>query len=204
MNLAVHHMMGAALFAKRVREIEVQNKEQRFGDFFSEIIWHSSATTLLAVAAIEAYINEIFLDAKTNFPVDVAQIVAEQWAQIERTPTLKKYHKALRLKGAKAMEGSPAYQEMDNLIKARNALTHFQPQWQDEETSHREVEQRLKGKFPTSPFMDSGSTFFPNQCMTYGFTKWAVETAMTFSNEFSIRFAITNKFLKFKDMIELT
>lgn len=203
MNLAVHHMMGAALFSKRVREIEEQNKGQPFGPFFSEIIWNASAATFLTVAAIEAYINEIFLSANTHFPSKIAQVVDGRWKKIAHFQTLKKYQEALRLKGKEGIpKGCSIYQNIASLIEARNALIHFQPQWHDESRSHRRIANLLKGKFDTSPFMDQGASFFPDKCMTYGYVKWAIDTAMAFANEFSDRSGILNKFTKYNEKID--
>ncbi len=201
MNLAVHHMMGAALFAKHAGEIEANHRGEQLGEFFSEITWNVSATIFLSVAAIEGHINEIFLEANVYFSEHDDQEIAKLWERIERYEILYKYQEALQLNNkAKMPKSDTIYQNMDSLIKARNALVHFQPQWHDEEKSHRKIQERLKGKFEPSPFMDSGASFFPNKCMSHSFASWAVHTAMKFADEFSEKSGIMNKFIKFESL----
>jgi hypothetical protein len=61
-NYAVPHLLSAAIFSRRLGEIEAEHSGQDFGPFWDEILAHASATVFLAVAGLESYANELFID----------------------------------------------------------------------------------------------------------------------------------------------
>src|SRR5262245_10168915 len=67
-NFAVNHLIAAALFARKTAEIERLHTGTDLNPFFDEIMSYVSASILCAVAGLETYINELFLDADTCFP----------------------------------------------------------------------------------------------------------------------------------------
>ena len=61
-------------------------------------------------------------------------------------------------------KGEAAFDNVAALIKLRNALVHFKPEWSDEKREHLKIEKRLKGKFQLSPFLSPNDEFFPKRC----------------------------------------
>lgn len=102
----------------------------------------------------------------------------------------------------KFAQGKSPFQGADALIKLRNALVHFKPEWHDEQELHKKIELRLKDKFPINPFIGVNGVFFPQQCMSYGCTKWAVSTALMFMKDFSERASFPYRFEQFASRVD--
>lgn len=199
---AVQHLMAAARFSRMCGDVEVSHKGQPLGSFFDEQIAYVSSTVLLSVASIESNINEYFSDPKKYFPEVALELLNEVLNLVESKNILEKYQMALVLKGYKRFPlGESPFQEVDALIKLRNALVHFKPEWHDEQELHKKIESRLKGRFEINPFIGQNGVFFPQQCMSYGCTKWAVKTALLFMENFSKRAGLPNRFVKFADRL---
>jgi hypothetical protein len=204
MDLAVQHMLAVARFARRVAEIESENSCQPLGNFFDEIISYTMATILSSVAAIEAHINETFVDADTHFPEVEKTLRNEIWNVVEQKEILEKYQWAMVLKGKPRLDrSSSAFQHAVSLIKLRNAIVHFKPEWYDEQKVHKKIEDRLKGKFRLSPFISSGP-FFPQKCMSHGCAAWSVNAALAFEDAFSKESGLPANFDQFKSQFSTT
>ena len=148
----------------------------------------------MAALSIEAFINEVFLMADLYF--SEPDKVRALWVDLEREPTLEKFQVALGLKDKERMDkGAAIYQNADTLIKLRDALTHFKPEWSDEKIVHKQIEARIKSKFPLSPFFLSDS-IFPEKCMTYGCAEWCISAAFEFVNSFCEKSSIENRYLR--------
>jgi hypothetical protein len=194
-NLAVQHIFAAAYSSRKADEMEVANAGKPFGDFYEEIVWNVSAAVLFAVASLEADVNEIFVDANINLGEYDKEILDEIWNLIEMKSILDKYEMALFLKKKERFDKSdPAYQDAANLIKLRNALVHFKPEWSDEKKEHKKIEDRLRGKFKLSPFLPPETEFFPKKCMSHGCAEWAVKTALAFRTFFSDKAGLSDRF----------
>ena len=204
-SLAGQHMLAAALFSRRVKAIESENQGKSFGPFYEEILSFSSACVLMAVAALEAYANEVYADRGRHFPNIDAMIVDKCWELIEQKPILEKLGFALSLLKAPQLEkGQYPYQDADTLIQLRNALMHFKPAWDTESEAHANLSRRLKNvkyKFAPSPFFSAHEPVFPRTWATHGCTKWAVETALAIIDKFESRAKFTPKFAPFKDRL---
>lgn len=192
---AVQHMMAAARFSRMCGDVEISHKDEPLGSFYDEQISYVSATVLLAVASLESNINEYFSEPSANFSEVEEKVFKEILPLIEKKSILEKYQIALVLKGkAKFDQGKQPYQDTDALIKLRNALVHFQPEWHDEQKLHKKIEIKLKGRFDINPFIGDNGVFFPQQCMSYGCTKWAVVTALSFMKAFSKKSGLPYRF----------
>jgi len=197
-NLAVHHLMAAADSARRVAALETAHAGQPFGEFFNEIMWNVCGSVLFAVAAVEADVNEIFIDACVNFPSQDSDVINEVWRLLEMKTIIEKYDTALFLKTKRHLKkGDSIYQDADSLIRMRNLLVHFKPEWSHEKREHAKIERRLTGKFKLSPFLSQDAEFFPKRCMSHGCADWAVRTAFEFRQAFSIEAGIENRFIPY-------
>jgi len=150
---------------------------------------------ILATMAMEACINEIYLDAcrKNLKGLDdrAMALLAKSWPKLEWNPgILLKYQEALQslVKEALDRDAQPC-KDADNLVHLRNALTHYKPEWDDAKI-HVEIKDRLKGKFDVNPLAPDAYLWFPEQCLGSGCAKWAVSTAEAFVSEFCKRLGI--------------
>lgn len=195
MNLAVHHLMAAAYSARKTHEIEQLNAGKPFGEFYTEIIWNVSATVFFAVAGLEADVNEIFSASDTHFPQHDKLLVNQIWLLIEEKSILEKYDMVSVLRTNQGLnKGEAPYDNVAGLIKLRNALVHFKPEWTDEKREHLKIERRLTGKFQLSPFLGPQDEFFPKRCMSHGCADWAVKTALMFRRELNKIAGLPDKF----------
>lgn len=199
---AVQHLMAAARFSRRCGEIEYQNKGKELGNFYNEQIACVSSTVMLACASMEANINEYFSEVETNFPELSNQLQQDAFNLVEKKSIIEKYQFALSFKGRnKLPTDKQPYQDARLLIKLRNALVHFNPEWHDEQDQHKKIENQLVGKFPINPFIGKNGVFFPQQCMSYGCTQWSVTSALNFMKRFSEVSGLPYRFEKFIEKV---
>jgi hypothetical protein len=196
-HFATHHIAAAGLLAEKSGDIEAHSgtvSEYRLGEHRAYVV----SAIFSSVAALEANINELFLSAVDNLSAAysdadpmVRELFAEYWPIVERNETLSKYQTALILaRRMKFDRGIPPYQPTDHLIKLRNALVHYKPEWDTALVEHKKLEDRLHTCFPHNPFADANDAFFPKRCLGSGCAKWAVRTSIEFVGEFYSRMGI--------------
>jgi hypothetical protein len=99
---------------------------------------------------------------------------------IERISVLTKYQVALTAAGKPLMEpGTLPYQDAAFLVKLRDRLMHYKPQWQGDDP--HELEKKLRNKFLVNQLVPSGP-WYPNQCLGAGCAQWARDTAIDLVN----------------------
>lgn len=201
-NFAVPHLLAAAQFSRQVSKIENENQGRPFGPFYEEILSFSLACVSLSVAALEAYANELFIDYHKYFQDIRSDVMKKLWELIEQKSLLEKFEFALLLRQSPMFEkGTRPYQDIDILIRLRNALIHFKPEWNDEQAVHAKISTQLQGKFAPSPFMGSGDPLFPKRWATTGCTKWAVESSVSFLHKFEELAQIEHRFDPYADRL---
>lgn len=198
-NLSIPHLFSACSFSRRVRELEEQNSGQKFGSFWEDILANATATVLLTVAALESYVNEIFADHEANFQGVRTEVLVKLWDVYETKPLLDKVDLVLLLreKGSIDRSRSPA-QDVGLLIKLRNALTHFKPEWFDEQEEHAKLSAQLSGRFLSSSFFSDIEPIFPRGWASHGCTAWAVESVVSFIREFEKQGDLQRRLEKFE------
>jgi hypothetical protein len=189
-------MVAAAIFASRVFEIEATHDHQKglvSGELYFAHTGYVAGAVFSAVASIEATINEFFIDAQHGDPHTFKgadpvfpPLLAQMWEVISQNPsTLAKYQTALILaKKPKFDRGVSPYREAADLIQLRNALIRYKPEWSTDQREHRKSEKRLKGRFALNPFTISTDAFFPKRCLGHGCAEWAVQSGVSFINQF--------------------
>ncbi|MEN6369741.1 MAG: hypothetical protein ABFD77_08605, partial [Thermotogota bacterium] len=92
---------------------------------------------LSAVSGLESSINELYLEAQDRgqnslaglTPTNVSML-AEWWQELDRRPTVLKYQMALLICGKeKFSQQSEVYRDADSVLRLRNALVHYKPEW---------------------------------------------------------------------------
>lgn len=184
-NFAALHLVSAATFSRRIGEIEQQNAGQPFGPFFDQMFIYAPPCVLSTVAGLESYANELFADREQNFTDTSSAIVDKLWELTEAKPLLDKFDVALTLLGKPPVpRGVRPAQDVAVLVRLRNAITHFKPEWFDEQAAHEDLSKLLRERFDGSPFLNPTERLFPRRWMTHAGTRWAVETAVSFITEF--------------------
>jgi hypothetical protein len=184
-NFGVLHLLSAASLSRELGESERNHRGEPFGNFWEgEILAKATAAVLMAVAGLEAYANELFVDHSTTFPELPVEVMAKLWELYEQKPPLEKYEFAVLLKSAPPLDrGLPLYQNVAALIKLRNGLTHYKPEWSDELVDHAKISSALSGRIVASEFFP-GEALFPRSWANHSCTKWAVQSVATFIDLF--------------------
>jgi hypothetical protein len=202
----VQHMVAAALFARKVFEIEA-TRDHRKGLVSDESYFahtgYVAGAVFSAVASLEATINELFIGAQHGDPhtfkgadPEFPPLLAQMWGVISQNPsTLAKYQTALVLaKKPKFDRGASPYWEAVDLIQLRNALIHYKPEWSTDQREHRKIERRLNGQFALNPFAGPNDAFFPKKCLGHGCAEWAVQSGVSFIKQFFDRLGLATIF----------
>ncbi|MFJ2668108.1 hypothetical protein ACIO14_27560 [Nocardia fluminea] len=190
---ATQHLWTALHMARLCDERETELLGQ--GETGPDIEHKALATTAVISAAcfVESYVNEIYavaaddnralraqMDGVDNRAAELLGLVwkgtdmaADKWALLD------KYQFALAVAGKPKMNpGTNPCQNMKRLLRLRNALVHFKPEWQAHDVAHK-VEADLKGIFPGNRLY-GGAPWFPQVCLAYGCAEWACDTSISF------------------------
>lgn len=160
---------------------------------------------VMAVAALEASINELYLEAVDRNTHALGALTAEQiaqlevlWESVDRTNILAKYQLVLAVCGKERFaKGAEPYQSADALIDLRNAVVHFKPEWDDELEEHAKLETRLARKFDDCVLASRATghmVWFPGRCLGHGCAVWAVGAVEELVAEFCGRLGIPGRF----------
>ena len=207
--LSKDYIWAAHHFARLTGQVEA---ERRPG-FYLDHRAYVTGAVLHSVAFLEAVINEMFVDVAHGHQVeqlieilgdDAVSQTASMWALVKDrggVSTLGKFQMALLLARKQEFDaGTPPYQDVDLLIKLRNALVHFEPesaaagQPADQEDMQK-MEQKLGKKFLQNELMQGvGNPYFPDKCLGFGCAKWAAESSLTFADDFLSRIGVTPRY----------
>jgi len=201
-NFSGHHMLSAAFFARQSANIEETVKKDNLTDEVRDK--HRAYVTgaiISSVASLEAAINEIFLSAIDgnkifqNFDDKFPELLTELWPTVEKTASILHKYQIVLVAATKEKfnPGQTPYQEVDDLIKLRNALVHYKPEWDTNLKNHKKIEQRLKTRFPINPYSHINDAFFPKKCLGHGCAEWAVKSSIKFIQDFYERMGFKPK-----------
>ncbi len=188
MNLSVMHLLAAVQFSRATLEIETDHNGEEYGPFWESLFAHAAATVMMSAAGLEAYANEFFQDHLELFSGGGSGGTAVSWAKYQNKRPLEKYEFTLdRLAREPIDQATTVYQDTAALIKLRNALTHFKPEWEDERVAHAKVAADLQGRFENSRFFPAPQPLFPRAWVSHSCTSWAVRCVVAFIMEFDRR-----------------
>jgi len=187
---AYQHLRAAALFRDQVVVLETQNLARPLGEFFTDVRSYTSACILSAAAALEAFINELFMTPEGQLRPMLKNFETDFWGLkgIERKQPLAKYQLALTmLSKAKLDSQNNCYRDTWALFEMRNSLIHFKPSWDPDRHRTIDLVDALTGKYELSPFVDAGANFITMRSMSAGCTTWVIRTVLEFLHEFQNR-----------------
>jgi hypothetical protein len=184
MSLSLHHLFAACRFATRITEVEQQNANAPFGEFWEEILHNALGVATMTVASLESYANELYFEGNAISPLLNAAAAAEFLALVDRESILRKYSVVLAIRTGKRLDsGNSHVQNVDALVKLRNAVVHFRPEWFEEQGEHEKLSKRLQHKFDPSHLL-SAEPLFPRAWASHSFAQWALQSTITFLNYF--------------------
>ncbi len=198
-NLGLKHMEAAEDFASQCTAIEESQKALDWPQpRLREATKLALGAVVLAVAAMEASINEIYLtavdDALDEFaraPSRHAHALSERWKKVEQKPILEKHQIALEACGKHPFdEGSEPYQSARDLVQLRDALVHYKSEWDSDAGKHRRLEERLQNRFAESQLwaaLRGKRAWFPYRCLGAGCANWACSVVRTLHIQFCAR-----------------
>jgi hypothetical protein len=198
------HLRTAAKLSKLCRDVEIENEGSELGRFFDDLTDYSTACVMSCVASLEAYINEVFIDRGEHFESHDIKLMDDLWGVLETKSVLDKFQFALLLKNKEKLD--PSSRVVDHIrvvIKLRNSLVHFKPEWVHMQKEHNKIGKALNGKFEMSPFLSPAEPIFPLRCMSHSMTRWAVRSSYDFIELFSNASKIENRIYKFKNLFDL-
>ncbi|MDA3845644.1 MAG: hypothetical protein PF505_03740 [Vallitaleaceae bacterium] len=203
------HIQSAALSARLAYQCEQEHSDDTNSEVqLNHMIFVINAI-ISSVSYLEANINELFVECsenKTGFKSNlrtnmindsVIEALERSWKLgVPRTAKfsiLNKYDIALALAGIDSIDKSTSvYENADTLIKLRNSLVHYEPEWINDYLSDSELTnkmaKRLKGKFDLNPLTGEGNPFYPDKCLSHGCAEWAVKTSLEYVDNFSSMF----------------
>ncbi len=115
------------------------------------------------------------------------KVLEKLWKTFERKSSLEKFNMALLLRDKLEIdEKSQDYQAMLAVLKLRNALTHFKPEWSHSPDKHQKLSKELEGYFSPSPIFKGDQFIFPMAWAGHSCTSWAVQTAVKFIQAFEV------------------
>ncbi len=204
--LSIQHIQSAAFFTRCAFKIEKEYNGTFSEELFMQHRAYITSTIMLSVSFLEGTINELFSDiagnheaSSTKFDTLTSNLIANMWKlEVPRTShfnVLQKYQIALALAQKDQFDrGQQSYQDVNSMIKLRNNLVHFEPEWITcpagddfrEEDIHK-FEKQLFGKFQLNPLTGQGNPFYPDKCLSHGCAEWAVVSSLKFTDEFFLR-----------------
>lgn len=197
---SLNHFAAASTLAKQCCEIESANHEEHLQSAAIRANQAAAIGALISsVAFLEATINEVFADCADNtsphgHPLPNAALLADMWRQgIPRTASysvLEKYQIALTLCGKPNFltDRRPA-QDVDALVFARNYMIHFEPEFVrstsgSEKVRLQRIQSRLNRRFELNRLAAANQLFFPDRALGAGCAKWALSSALAFTDQF--------------------
>lgn len=221
---SIHHIESAALFSRLSYEIE----NNSYGKISRELIsTHKSyviSSIISSVSFLEANINEFFADISdetlsmydegiNNLCKKNNNFVKGLWDKgIPRTAKytlLEKYQIALLLYEKNEFDKSKnPYQDISSLVKLRNALIHYEPEWVDDHSNSNysqkdayQFEKIFNKKFKANPLVEFENRFYPDKLLGHGCAEWSVYSSIKFVDDFSARLGIEPKFNYLRDSL---
>ena len=201
MNLGLHHLFAACRYGARIQEIEHENAGKEFGPFWEEILHNALGVATLTVASLESYANEMYFEGSILKDKLSSASIDELTRLIDRESVLRKYSVALAVRTDKHFDfGSTPVQNADALIKLRNAVVHFRPEWFGEQCKHDKLSRLLQHKFHQSCFLPT-EPIFPRAWASASFAAWALKSNVEFLEHFYSEVGLDCPLYQFKDQL---
>lgn len=195
-NFAIHHLSAAHRASCEAYDVERTHQSAGHGPWFEDMMRLVPTAVVMAGAALEANANELiqdFLDQPSGLSKAHKLLLKE--LKDERSGNAIDKHRRLALVlGNEPDVGKSAWENARLLVKFRSSFLHFRPAWDHEDDIHeRGLAGSLRKKVPVARAFNEDFRF-PHGLMTYGCAKWAVQSVIAFSKEFSALAKVKDRF----------
>lgn len=199
---STYHLWASRHFCEKARQIEATDSGQ--SRFSVEHRAYVIGAVVEAGAFLEAAINELFKDCvdshlgyiKTLSPV-CTNALRDKWNEwhVNRrvtVPTLDKYVAALVCCAVSPFDrGAAPFQDVELVVRLRNALVHFTPQSLAGDDPHP-LGDVLKNRFIPNRLMEqSGNPYFPDKCLGAGCADCAFRSTKAYCDAFYAKIGVT-------------
>ena len=99
---------------------------------------------------------------------------------VEREGVLEKYKIALECAGKTMELGRDPAQSVKILMDLRDALTHYKPEWQGDDT---ELFTELRSRLPVNERVAELNPWFPHQALSADCAEWAWKSSVALAKE---------------------
>lgn len=199
---SIQHLLSADIFQTEINKCEEDLELAYTEDMF---IKHRAlcVNTIFSVTSfLEASINELFMDSSDNRLGMVRDLtdpevatLADMWnLGIPRTANyniIEKYQIALALLKREPLNpGIDPVQSVSVIIKLRNSLIHYEPEWvttqnvNEAMVKQQKIEKYLMHRFEINKYTGKDNPFFPDKCLSSGLVKWAITNIVEFTDKF--------------------
>ena len=96
--------------------------------------------------------------------------------------------------------GVESFQSVDALVRLRNALMHFKPEW--EPAKHKQLSSELRNFFEPSEFLANDPGLFPRAWASHDCTTWALNSVLSFIEHFEHCAGLPHKMAQFSDRLK--
>lgn len=199
--LSLNYIQAASFFARRAYESEVKGIAAHDDELIAVNRSFVLGSIMSAVAFLESTVNELFADAAEDHDENLEGLDSVQIARLKETwsigvprtaaySVLQKYDIALVICGQPPFNrGAKERQDANDLIRLRNALIHYEPEWipagsrSGPDALHK-LARILKLRFPLNPLYSPNNPLYPDRCLSSGCTRWAVASCLNFTDKF--------------------
>lgn len=192
---ANEHLAAAKFMAESCAQREQECKQVGITGVDVAARSYALSAIVLSIAFLEAVLNEFLRDAKrfgkdspylNGYEQDALNLLLSllKDSRIERSQsTLDKYDLTLLCAGkAKLDRGRSPGQDVVALVRARNALVHFEPEihWEDEV---HDLEKAIGKRVAPNPLMVGMGPWFPHHLLCSSVAQWAWESSVAVAEE---------------------
>lgn len=200
-SLSFAHLRLANEMTRLSRELEDKFTPEKIQPGQELIKPYAIGGIMASVSFLEGNINELFQKI-VDKPSDYKSLNEECKKEIivwwndnksnRGNSIIKKYQQLLILCGKLKFNGNnELFINVNLLISLRNDLTHYKPEWNTTESeiddipvSPQKFQDELRGKIKPSKFFEfTSNPFYPDKCLGYGCTNWALATTYEFATE---------------------
>jgi len=195
-NFTMYHLNSASLNANLALDIEqgYDQIESTPEHIRQNYISHVSASIISSVAALESKINEHIVDNKIHISGKILELDNKFFSQFKQinqnknvisqisliTSAILIYKIINQIMYENTKIENKTEEAVNLIIKIRNALIHFTPEWDNDLIKHKEIERSVKNHFSLSPLYSDESMFFPYRCLSADCAQWATTTSRSF------------------------
>lgn len=166
-NFTHYHLNSALIFANCAKNLEIycQNNQSRKNEVHIDYISYVSSSILASIASLESNVNELFIDFNEKYQavhkgtdsitckivdaINTFSVIDDMFVQIMKKPkpVLSKYKTlSLLIKGTNVVNKN-IESNLKFIIKLRNSIVHFSPEWDNELDEYSKIEKTYKNQY---------------------------------------------------------